>query len=371
MEMLWVFALIALSNAGLIGIKGNQEDTLLGKEIDEHGCRKSAGYTWCEALNRCHQPFIEKCQAKRAPSVLLGSARDGNGCVTGAGYTWCETTKKCHRVWEKPCPRAPSVLLGSARGANGCVTGAGYTWCETTKKCHRVWEKPCPTEAVIEEAPKQVISKPLPLRQPAKRTVLLKKSKEVKFSLHKSPAKMVKFMPITKKSKEVKFTLPKESIEVEFLPKKSKEVQFIPKKLSKEVIFMAPKKSEEVTFIAPKAKSIEVKLIKKQQKSIETQFVYKPTVLKSEEVKLIKKDEKIRVVDILMPMKKFNVPEQKPVEAKIIPAPQKKILLGEEKRYVPVEPVTNNVNVSFPKKEEKHGVFRTIWSAIGRFFNWW
>ena len=35
---------------------------------------------------------------------LVGSDRDAHGCIGSAGYTWCEAKQKCIRAWEEPCP---------------------------------------------------------------------------------------------------------------------------------------------------------------------------------------------------------------------------------------------------------------------------
>jgi hypothetical protein len=36
-------------------------------------------------------------------SFLLGSDRDAHGCIGSAGYTWCEAKNKCIRPWEEEC----------------------------------------------------------------------------------------------------------------------------------------------------------------------------------------------------------------------------------------------------------------------------
>lgn len=33
----------------------------------------------------------------------VGGDRDAHGCIPSAGYTWCEAKQKCIRVWEEPC----------------------------------------------------------------------------------------------------------------------------------------------------------------------------------------------------------------------------------------------------------------------------
>ena len=42
-----------------------------------------------------------KCTVKAAE--LLGGDRDEHGCIGSAGYSWCEAKQKCLRVWEEKC----------------------------------------------------------------------------------------------------------------------------------------------------------------------------------------------------------------------------------------------------------------------------
>jgi len=34
---------------------------------------------------------------------LIGGDKDSHGCLIAAGYSWCEAKQKCLRVWEEPC----------------------------------------------------------------------------------------------------------------------------------------------------------------------------------------------------------------------------------------------------------------------------
>lgn len=34
---------------------------------------------------------------------LVGGDKDEHGCIGSAGYTWCEAKQKCLRTWEEPC----------------------------------------------------------------------------------------------------------------------------------------------------------------------------------------------------------------------------------------------------------------------------
>ena len=42
-----------------IGLSGCVEEQLIGGETDEHGCLPSAGYTWCEAKQKCLRTWEE------------------------------------------------------------------------------------------------------------------------------------------------------------------------------------------------------------------------------------------------------------------------------------------------------------------------
>lgn len=42
---------------------------------------------------------------KNSPTATFmpGSDRDAHGCIASAGYSWCEAKQKCLRVWEEAC----------------------------------------------------------------------------------------------------------------------------------------------------------------------------------------------------------------------------------------------------------------------------
>lgn len=53
---------------------------------------------------------LEKKTSKVSPTItlsiekkLIGGDLDEHGCKSSAGYSWCEIKQKCLRVWEKPC----------------------------------------------------------------------------------------------------------------------------------------------------------------------------------------------------------------------------------------------------------------------------
>ena len=42
-------------------------------------------------------------QNRSTSNGLLGGDRDSHGCIGSAGYTWCQAKDKCLRTWEEPC----------------------------------------------------------------------------------------------------------------------------------------------------------------------------------------------------------------------------------------------------------------------------
>ncbi len=37
------------------------------------------------------------------PDNIVGGDKDAHGCIGSAGYSWCEAKNKCLRVWEEAC----------------------------------------------------------------------------------------------------------------------------------------------------------------------------------------------------------------------------------------------------------------------------
>eukprot|EP01097_Dermamoeba_algensis_P001330 TRINITY_DN1506_c0_g1_i1.p1 TRINITY_DN1506_c0_g1~~TRINITY_DN1506_c0_g1_i1.p1 ORF type:complete len:286 (-),score=27.64 TRINITY_DN1506_c0_g1_i1:83-940(-) len=140
---------------------------------DDNGCIRSAGYVYCAKLQRCIRPFSEPqlkslyqsgglsreafesfCAATPAPTKSLLGA-DNHECRLSAGFQWCETLSKCTRPWEIPelqtlhkegllthvhfehfCKK----LLHAKNGEKSCLVATGYVWCEKEQKCTRPWE---------------------------------------------------------------------------------------------------------------------------------------------------------------------------------------------------------------------------------------
>jgi predicted lipoprotein with Yx(FWY)xxD motif len=59
---------------------------------------------------------------------MVGNDTDEHGCKGSAGYTWCDIRKECVREWETPCV-TPSYTVKTANSSLGeiLVDGRGYT----------------------------------------------------------------------------------------------------------------------------------------------------------------------------------------------------------------------------------------------------
>jgi predicted lipoprotein with Yx(FWY)xxD motif len=113
------------------------------------------------------------------PSGPIGGEKDSHGCLVAAGYSWCDAKQKCLRIWEencttactqeaKVCPDGSAVgrtgpncefapcpqIVGNNTDAHGCVLDGGYSWCEEKQKCLRVWEEPCEGAITVTNAQK-------------------------------------------------------------------------------------------------------------------------------------------------------------------------------------------------------------------------
>lgn len=64
---------------------------------------------------------------------VIGGDKDEHGCLIAAGYSWCDAKQKCIRVWEENCTEAPKeVPFGAALadasnmlwGRNGVIYAA-------------------------------------------------------------------------------------------------------------------------------------------------------------------------------------------------------------------------------------------------------
>jgi len=92
-----------------------------------------------------NEPLTTNTPEPSGTPGIVGGDKDVHGCIGSAGYSWCEAKQKCLRIWEEPCisPSPSPVIVGGDKDIHGCIGSVGYTWCEEKQKCLRAWEEPC------------------------------------------------------------------------------------------------------------------------------------------------------------------------------------------------------------------------------------
>jgi hypothetical protein len=54
--------------------------------------------------------FLNKKTIPDKSGELIGGQKDSHGCLVGAGYSWCEAKQKCLRTWEEKCEVDSEVI---------------------------------------------------------------------------------------------------------------------------------------------------------------------------------------------------------------------------------------------------------------------
>jgi len=68
------------------------------------------------------------CMAIEKP--LIGGDRDAHGCIGSAGYSWCEASQKCLRIWEENCSTSIACTEEAKLCPDGSAVGRTGTNCE-------------------------------------------------------------------------------------------------------------------------------------------------------------------------------------------------------------------------------------------------
>ena len=139
-----------------------QTDKPIGGETDEHGCLNTAGYTWCEAKQKCLRTWEEPCETfnlETCNSECIEKEYDAGHCMRSdeirdddVEIGVCQATvdlKHCEKEGQCNCYCKHERAIGGDTDEHGCMLMAGYTWCEAKQKCLRIWEEDCPSEANI------------------------------------------------------------------------------------------------------------------------------------------------------------------------------------------------------------------------------
>lgn len=80
-------------------IVDKQENNLVGNDSDEHGCKASAGYSWCQEKNKCLRIWEEACQDSIDNFIdeINKNSQTNFTFIGKEDFTWFEsdyTTKK-------------------------------------------------------------------------------------------------------------------------------------------------------------------------------------------------------------------------------------------------------------------------------------
>lgn len=108
------------------------EKNLIGGDLDEHGCKGSAGYSWCEIKQKCLRIWEEKCEEEDLKTIIkqllidkygqtsnsltitvskeVGDYARGGASEQGGGGMWL--AKKINGLWQ---------LIFDGNGVPDCV----------------------------------------------------------------------------------------------------------------------------------------------------------------------------------------------------------------------------------------------------------
>jgi predicted lipoprotein with Yx(FWY)xxD motif len=89
-----------------------QKGPIVGNDSDIHGCKASAGYSWCEAKQKCIRPFEENCTTACTAEARLCP----DGSAVGRTGPNCEFA---------PCPQ----ISGNDSGSNISIEDQARTFC--------------------------------------------------------------------------------------------------------------------------------------------------------------------------------------------------------------------------------------------------
>jgi hypothetical protein len=101
------FFAIALLLAFLLAVgcvsQKNGNAPIVGNDVDSHGCRTSAGYSWCEAKQTCLRIWGEQCTNDTPIACTADAKLCPDGSAVGRQGPNCEFA---------PCPSANFTLYG-------------------------------------------------------------------------------------------------------------------------------------------------------------------------------------------------------------------------------------------------------------------
>ena len=96
-------------------------EQLVGNDVDEHGCKPSAGYSWCEAKQKCLRVWEEGCPVENDKDLLKQALFKKNNWSENDGIT-------------------VTVSTNDGKYASGMVAASGGGGYFFAAKVSNVWE---------------------------------------------------------------------------------------------------------------------------------------------------------------------------------------------------------------------------------------
>lgn len=95
--------------------------------------------------------LITGCANKQTEPKVIGGDKDAGGCLVGAGYSWCEAKQKCIRVWEENCTSCGECPQFSPPAPGWCSDGNIVSGEKDSCGCqgHPTCVKACTQEAKL------------------------------------------------------------------------------------------------------------------------------------------------------------------------------------------------------------------------------
>jgi putative hemolysin len=110
---------------GVIFLAGCVKQPVLGGDRDKHGCIGSAGYSWCEAKQKCLRTWEENCSAECGTCPQLSPPGPdfckGGTIVAGVkNECGCQGPPKCLRACTEEAKICPDGSAVGRNGSNNC-----------------------------------------------------------------------------------------------------------------------------------------------------------------------------------------------------------------------------------------------------------
>jgi len=178
-----VLPLLAMGQ--FLGGGGGTAPTLLGGDRDEHGCKGSAGYSYCWATQKCEHAVgtvevsglegveFKGCPSKEEVEKKALEIAAGSVLIKGVPVDTSKTETPAETETPVTTDAPVDIKIGGNQDEGGCFTSAGYAHCKILDACVRQWETVaykdfggveftgCPSEALFLEKTTKVTDPPV------------------------------------------------------------------------------------------------------------------------------------------------------------------------------------------------------------------